>query len=361
MQRGEVFVTSTAACHIDIRPRFQAARGTRPNMSLPAGALAKAGQEKCPAFAAPAAIVGSGACMSTWISGMGYRRNPAVGRRRVGTIVVGVAVAVSALAVAHAQQRIWSGYYGFTPPKFPTNTTYDGRFNFCRAMFASNRREKQGWSTDYPGADINFSVRVSELTKVPVKFINDGKEDVPDAVVVRLTDDWLFRCSFLLMEDAGTARFSDAEVKRLREYLLKGGFLLVSDYHGSFAKAQFDDEIGRVLPHGEFPIEDLAPRDHPDHPIWNSMFRVSQIPQMASIQTWRRTGGGTIERWNEDRSPPDVRGIADDHGRLMVVMVHNTDLPDPWEREGEESDYFFRFSPNAYAVGIDILLYAMTH
>jgi hypothetical protein len=299
--------------------------------------------------------------MPTWISGKGYRRNPAVGRRRVGTIVVGVAVAVSALAVAHAQQRIWSGYYGFTPPKFPTNTTYDGRFNFCRAMFASNRREKQGWSTDYPGADINFSVRVSELTKVPVKFINDGKEDVPDAVVVRLTDDWLFRCSFLLMEDAGTARFSDAEVKRLREYLLKGGFLLVSDYHGSFAKAQFDDEIGRVLPHGEFPIEDLAPRDHPDHPIWNSMFRVSQIPQMASIQTWRRTGGGTIERWNEDGSPPDVRGIADDHGRLMVVMVHNTDLPDPWEREGEESDYFFRFSPNAYAVGIDILLYAMTH
>ena len=299
--------------------------------------------------------------MSTWISGMGYRRNPAVGRRRVGTIVVGVAVAVSALAVAHAQQRIWSGYYGYTPPQFPTNATYDGRFNFCRAMFTSNRREKQGWSTDYPGADINFSVRVSELTKVPVKFINDGKEDVPDAVVVRLTDDWLFRCSFLLMEDAGTARFSDAEVKRLREYLLKGGFLLVSDYHGSFAKAQFDDEIGRVLPHGEFPIEDLAPRDHPDHPIWNSMFRVSQIPQMASIQTWRRTGGGTIERWNEDGAPPDVRGIADDHGRIMVVMVHNTDLPDPWEREGEESDYFFRFSPEAYAVGINILLYALTH
>ena len=72
-------------------------------------------------------------------------------------------------------------------------------------------------------------------------------------------------------------------------------------------------------------------------------------------------GGGTVERWNEDGSPPDVRGIADDHGRIMVVMVHNTDLPDPWEREGEESDYFFRFSPEAYAVGINILLYALTH
>ena len=56
-----------------------------------------------------------------------------------------------------------------------------------------------------------------------------------------------------------------------------------------------------------------------------------------------------------------MRGIADDHGRLMVVMVHNTDLPDPWEREGEEKDYFFRFSPAAYSVGVNILLYALTH
>lgn len=268
------------------------------------------------------------------------------------------AIALSAFAVLSAQQRIWSGYYGYTPPKFPTETTYDGSFNFCRVLFESDRREKQGWSTDYPGADINFSVRVSELTKITVKRLNDGEELIPDAVVVRLTDDWLFKCWFTLMEDAGTAHFTDAEVLRLREYLLKGGFLLVSDYHGSMARQQFDEEIGRVLPPDRFPIKDLTP---PDHPMWNTMFRVTEIPQMASIQTWRRTGGGTIERWNENSAPPDVRGIADDHGRLMVVMVHNTDLPDPWEREGEESDYFFRFSPSAYAVGIDILLYALTH
>src|SRR5262249_25566853 len=154
---------------------------------------------------------------------------------------------------------------------------------------------------------------------------------------VRLTDDWLFRCSMILMEDAGTARFSDEEQKRLRQYLLKGGFLLVSDYHGSRAKAQFDEEIGYVLSPKEYPTVDLTP---PNHPMWNSFLPVTRIPQMASIQTWRRTGGGTIERWNEDGSPPDVRGIADDRGRLMVVMVHNTDLPDPWEREGEEHDYF---------------------
>ena len=68
-----------------------------------------------------------------------------------------------------------------------------------------------------------------------------------------------------------------------------------------------------------------------------------------------------IERWNEDGAPPEARGIADAYGRLMVVIVHNPDLPDPWEREGEDKDYFYRFSPEAYAVGIDIVLYAMTH
>jgi hypothetical protein len=162
------------------------------------------------------------------------------------------------------------------------------------------------------------------------------------------------------MEDAGTVQFSDLEVKRLREYLLKGGFLFVSDYHGIPALEQFDEEIGRVLPHAQYPIVDLTPPDH-DHPLWHTMFNVSHLPQIASIQTWRRSGGSTIERWNIEGAPPDAHGIADDHGRLMVVMIHNSDIPDPWEREGEDTDYFYRFSPDAYAVGIDIVLYAMTH
>ena len=279
------------------------------------------------------------------------------GRRLGRLLLVAVAIVGAGITTAYAQ-RIWAGYYGRTPPRFPTAASYDGSFNFCRVLFDSDRREKQGWGTDYPGADINFSVRLAEVTKVRVKFITEAGGPVPDAVVVRLTDDWLFQCPFTLMQDAGTARFSDAEVERLREYLLKGGFLLVSDYHGPWAKEQFDEEIGRALPRSQFPIVDLTP---PDHALWRMLFPVTQLPQMASIQTWRRTGGDTIERWNEDRSPPNVRGIADAKGRLMVVMVHNTDLPDGWEREGEDPEYFFRFSPEAYAVAIDIMLYSMTH
>jgi hypothetical protein len=281
------------------------------------------------------------------------------GSRQLIWTVLGIIGVMAAGITASYAEQIWAGGYGRTPPRFPTPTTFAGSFNFCRVMFNSDRREKQGWSTDYPGADINFSIRIAELTKIQVKQSHEGgDEDTPDAVVVRLTDEALFNCPFIFMEDAGTARFNDLEVQRLRDYLLKGGFLLVSDYHGTYGQEQFDEEIGRALPRGEFPIVDITPPN--DHAIWKTMFPVTRLPQMASIQTWRRTGD-IIERWNDDGAPPDARGIADAQGRLMVLMVHNTDLPDPWEREGEDKDYFFKFSPDAYAAGIDILLYAMTH
>lgn len=258
-------------------------------------------------------------------------------------------------ATAGFAQRIWYGGYGYTPPRFPTKHSFKGGFNFCRAMFQSNRREKRGWSTDYPGADLNFSTRLAELTRVSVTMQQDAEEDfTPDAVVVRLTDDALFKCPYILMEDAGTAVFNPEEARRLREYLLKGGFLFVSDYWGEYAREQFDEQIGLALPSGRFPIVDLPLA----HSMWRTMFEQKNIPQMPSIQSWRRTGGNT-DRGVSD--PPSARGIADERGRLMVVMLHNTDIPDGWEREGEDPEYFFSFSPDAYAVGINIVLYAMTH
>jgi hypothetical protein len=96
-----------------------------------------------------------------------------------------------------------------------------------------------------------------------------------------------------------------------------------------------------------------------DDALWHMMFPIETIPQMASIQSWRRSGGSNQERWAD--GPPDAWGVSDDHGRRMAVMIHNSDIPDGWEREAEDPQYFSLFSPGAYAVGIDVILYAMTH
>jgi hypothetical protein len=75
---------------------------------------------------------------------------------------------------------------------------------------------------------------------------------------------------------------------------------------------------------------------------------------------WVATGGQTSERGDDSREP-HFRAIRDDGGRIVVVMTHNTDVADSWEREGEEPAYFQRFSVDGYALGVDVLLYALTH
>jgi len=269
-----------------------------------------------------------------------------------------LACCLAALAVVLAGAQGWGqrwGRFRSAPPRFPTAESFDGFYNFCRGIYTSDGREAggQGWSTDYPDADINFSIRLSELTKTRISVMPSGE---PNHLTVRLTDDAIFKCPIIEMEDVGTIHFSDGEVTRLREYLLKGGFLYVDDFWGSNAWYQWEEEISRVLPPEQFPIVDLGP----EHPLYRTMFVFEKVPQIPSINSWRRSGGETSER-GEDSAQVNVRGINDKHGRLMVLMTHNTDISDAWEREGEDPRYFYRFSPDGYAVGINIVMYALTH
>jgi hypothetical protein len=91
-----------------------------------------------------------------------------------------------------------------------------------------------------------------------------------------------------------------------------------------------------------------------------TLYHVKQIEQVSSIQFWRRNGGAVSER-GADSAEVHFRGIADQRGRLMVVMAHNTDIPDTWEREGENQEYFDRFSPAGYAIGVNNVVYGLTH
>ena len=276
-------------------------------------------------------------------------------RRRLtcGVMLAGV-LAVAAIASA---QRIMvaPGRFLRVPAKFAKAEDFDGSFIYCRGFYNSVRREAggMGWWTDYPAADNNFSVRLMELTATHVQL---DSERQPNTVVVRLTDPLLYKCPILFMEDTGTLQFSSREVESLHDYFLKGGFLYVDDFWGSSAWEQWEKEIGRVLPPAEFPIFDI-PRDHP---IMHMLYDVKEVPQVPAITFWQRNGGSTSER-GSDSAHVNFRGIADHRHRLMVVMTHNTDIADTWEREGEDKEYFRMFSPAGYALGVNILLYAMTH
>jgi len=275
---------------------------------------------------------------------------------KIRTVAV-VALVLCMASAAAAQFGRFPGFGGFRryPPRFPKADSFGRGFNFCRAIYTSSRAEAggQGWGTDYPDADLNFSIRLSELTKTRVSRDAEGR---PDYLTVSLTDDALFQCPYLHMEDVGTVTFSEREVDALRAYFLKGGFMWVDDFWGSYAWEQWVSEIGRVLPPAEYPIQDIPP----DHAIFKAQFQIKEFPQIPSIQSWRGNPYSTSER-GDDSAEPHFRAIADHKGNIMVLMSHNTDISDAWEREGEDPRYFYSFSPKGYAVGINAIMYAMTH
>ena len=274
--------------------------------------------------------------------------------RLVRHVVAAVATAVLAVGGAYAQ-----GYRfreGSLPARYAPEHMPDSAFVVCRLAYRSVRSEPMGigWQTDYPFAEINLTTRLSELTKTRVSRRNNGE---PNHFVVRLTDDALFNCPLTVASDVGTIGFRPDEIDRLRTYLLKGGFLWVDDFWGTLAWQQWSNEIAKVLPPSEYPIVDIDI----DDPLLKTMFEVKQIPQITNIQFWRGVDGRSTSERGADSADVHLRAIRDGRGRIVVLMTHNTDVADSWEREGEDPAFFQQFSPSGYALGIDVLLHAMTH
>jgi len=228
-------------------------------------------------------------------------------------------------------------------------------FTFVRVRYSSSydgygyggRRRGGDWATDYPDSDLNFSFRLQQLTSLKVD---------PQPKIIELTDDALFDYPFIYMIEPGNLVFSDAEVTALRRYLLNGGFMMVDDFWGEYEYQNFYDQIKRVFPErepAELPIE---------HPIFHCVYDLKEKPQVPSIgMAYRgRSSGITWER--SDAREVHFKAISDDKNRVMVIICHNTDLGDGWEREGEDEWYFREFSEKkAYPMGINIVFYAMTH
>lgn len=203
-------------------------------------------------------------------------------------------------------------------------------------------RQGWGWATDYPGADCKFMGGVHRLTGIRVH---------PDPNVVAIMDENLFEFPYLYAVEVGGMFLSDEEAARLREYLLRGGFLHADDFWGLRQRANFEAQMLKVFP--ERPLERIPL----SHEIYKTFFDVDSVMQIPNV------GNGCYDQytWEQpDDRDPVVYGMSDDKGRLMMIVTYNSDLGDAWEYM-DLACYPEKYSGQAYRMGINFMIYAMSH
>jgi Domain of unknown function (DUF4159) len=239
-----------------------------------------------------------------------------------------VSAAFGALAPGSAAREAGSASRG--PPEF----------QFARLVYVDrpeNASFRRGWwQQDWPEAEIHFVANLIRLTR-----INAG-----ESVTLRLTDENLFDYPWLYATQVGFWDLDDEEIAALREYLLRGGFLMADDYWGEGEREVFEATMARVFP--DRPIVDIVGDDSVLHVVF-SIDEFTQIPGLRHL-------GGDLDRLPS----PHWRGIYDDRGRLMVGMNHNQDVGDSWE-EADTPDYPEPMTALGYRFGINYIVYAMTH
>jgi hypothetical protein len=217
-------------------------------------------------------------------------------------------------------------------------------FFFTRLVYGSGFRGRGfggSWATDYPEADVKFMWGVQRMTGIRV---------YPEPNTVRIMDPNLFKYPFLYSVEVGYMNLNEQEAERLREYCLRGGFWYVDDFWGTYEWQNFATQIRKVFPDrklAELPMS---------HEVFHTHFDVKEVMQIPNVGNGCR-GGPT---WERDGYTPHVLGISDDNGRLMVLITYNSDLGDAWEWM-DQPCYPELFSGTAYRMGINFIIYAMTH
>ena len=272
-------------------------------------------------------------------------------RRGIAGVALGVAgISATAIAAGHQPDAI-AGEAGIAAGA-GIDETQQGRplpaheFYFTRAAYSSGgggfrRWRRQSWATDYPKSDRQFLIVAERLTGLDMFM-----EEHPRT----LTDEDLNRFPFLYALEVGGMSMTPEEAAALREYLLRGGFLVVDDFWGTYEWEIFEYEMQKVLP--EYPIVDIPL----EHEIFHTFYDIDEIIQVPNVNNGRR-GWATHER---DGYTPLVKGIFDEDGRLMVIINWNTDLGDAWEW-AEDPYYPLRYSTYAIQMGVNFIIYAMSH
>lgn len=220
-------------------------------------------------------------------------------------------------------------------------------FFFTRGIYSGGGGDDDWgarWSVDYPKADLQFLTALRRLSIIDA-YESDN--------AVELDDPQLRRFPFLYILEVGSMSLTDAEVRALRDYLLAGGFMVVDDFWGTWAWENFEKEMKRVFPDKRIVDIPLT------HPVFHVFYDITEILQVPNVyQGYFAASGGPTHEY--DGYVPHVRGILDDDGRLMVLVNWNTDLGDAWEW-ADDPNYPLKFSTFAYEMGINFVIYAMTH
>jgi hypothetical protein len=212
--------------------------------------------------------------------------------------------------------------------------------NRCPNLVGSFR---QAWTTDQYEAEYNFTEIISRLTRV------DVATSYGDYRSTSLMDKDIFDYPWLYAVEVGHWYLSEPEAERLREYLLRGGFLMVDDFHGPCEWEVFKESMQRVFP--DRPIIDIPP----DHEIFQLLYELDQFTQIWGIIL---LGSGIT--YENNGVEPHWRGVLDDEGRLMVAINHNMDLGDAWEH-ADDPRYPTDLTALAYRFAVNYVIYAMTH
>ena len=202
-----------------------------------------------------------------------------------------------------------------------------------------------GWSRDYPKADRQFLLAMRRLTRVQTRSTEqvvdiDASDDDPHT---------LDNYPWVYAVQVANWGFSAAEAKRMHDYLLKGGFLMVDDFHGTQDWQSFMNGMRQVLP--DRPVEDLNDNDEIFHVLYDLSERF-QVPGEQYVNTGRTyEKDGYVAKW---------RAIRDDQGRIIVAICHNMHLGDAWEW-ADDPAYPERFASLAFRIGLNYIVYGMTH
>jgi hypothetical protein len=230
-------------------------------------------------------------------------------------------------------------------PALPADAQDTAEWAFARFHFHSNDdyhdfRVIRLWRADYPRADRQFTLGVRRLTRLHAR----GIEQVVDA-----DSDELFNWPWIYMEHGNGWDLTPDEASRLREYLLRGGFLFSDDTHGNYEWEELTRGFEKIFPGRK--IEDLKDGDEIFHVMYDLDNRF-QIPGTRFL--W---GGWP---YSYDMRTPRWRAIRDDNGRIMVAICHNSDVGDAWEWSNDPH-YPERDTSLAYRIGINYILFDMTH